>query len=122
MTFQKLFTPQEANERLPLIKQIVFDILKRGKTLQAMATEFEGDLPKRGLKLQDELESLMRELENLGCYFKDWNFEIGLVDFPSEINGEVVFLCWRSDEPNVSWYHSIHTGYAGRSPIPEHLL
>jgi hypothetical protein len=25
----------------------------------------------------------MQELEEIGCYFKDWNFSIGLIDFPA---------------------------------------
>ena len=74
------------------------------------------------MTLQEEIEALMKELEDLGCFYKDWNFEIGLVDFPALIQGEEVFLCWRSDEKNIRWYHPVEEGYAGRKLIPENLL
>ncbi|RPI70946.1 MAG: DUF2203 family protein, partial [Ignavibacteriales bacterium] len=47
---------------------------------------------------------------------------IGLVDFPSIINNKEVFLCWRSDEDEIKFYHDIDSGYSGRKPIPENYL
>jgi hypothetical protein len=64
----------------------------------------------------------MKELEALGCFYKDWNFDLGLVDFPALIDGEEVLLCWRSDEPEVRWYHPLDGGYSGRKPIPENII
>ena len=59
------------------------------------------------------------ELEGIGCYYKDWNFDAGLVDFPAEVNGEEVLLCWRSDEKAVEWYHTYEDGYSGRKRIEQ---
>ncbi len=119
----KLFTPQEANRRLPLVKKIVTDILSRGQKIRALELMSPTPLVQEEIKtLSIEIETLMGELEALGCYFKDWNFEIGLVDFPAVINGKEVLLCWRSDEPLVRWYHGFEDGYAGRRHIPEDLL
>lgn len=121
--FHRFFTPQEANKRLPLIKKIVSDILDKGAVLRELLPKYEGqELPLEGEMLQLEIEGLMRELKHLGCFYKDWDFKIGLVDFPAIINGEEVFLCWRSDEPQVIWYHGLEDGYAGRTPIPDELL
>jgi hypothetical protein len=64
----------------------------------------------------------MAELTEIGCSYKDWGFEMGLVDFPGFIDGQPVCLCWRSDEPTVEWYHAPEAGYAGRQPIPAELL
>jgi hypothetical protein len=120
---KKLYTPQEANRTLPLVKRIVSDINEAGKDLQGRAKfetigeespEFKGRLR--------HMERLIEELEYLGCYYKDWNFDVGLVDFPSLIDGEHVLLCWRSDEPEVRFYHSYEGGYAGRQRIPECYL
>ena len=120
---QKIFTPEEANRRLPLIKRIVEDILSKGKRLKALGLLSETPSVKQEREtLIDGIEDLMSELQNLGCYFKDWNFEIGLVDFPSLIGGEQVLLCWRSDEPRLEWYHGMEDGYPGRKRIPEELL
>jgi hypothetical protein len=41
----------------------------------------------------------------------------GLLDFPSEHEGRVVYLCWRFDEPRIAWWHEIDAGFAGREPI-----
>ena len=54
----------------------------------------------------------------MGCFYKDWDFELGLVDFPALVRGELVFLCWRSDEPALRFYHRMEEGYAGRRPLP----
>ena len=64
------------------------------------------------------MEGNLLELDEMGCFFKDGNFSVGLVDFPSQIDGETVFLCWRSDESGLSWYHTIDEGFQGRRPLP----
>ena len=66
--------------------------------------------------------ALLDEFEQLGCFYKDWNFEFGLVDFPAIIDGEEVFLCWKSDEETLGWYHPVEEGFSARKAIPEHLL
>ncbi len=121
--FKKIFTPQEANRRLPYVKKVVQEILEKGKALRACLNEKgQNPIPAEALKIEALIEGLIEELEEIGCYYKDWNFEIGLVDFPALIHGEEVLLCWRSDEPQLQWYHGIEDGYAGRMLIPEHLL
>ncbi len=121
--FGKYFTPQQASKRLPLVKKIVNDILQKGKALRVLLEKSKGQqLPEECAILQYEIEELMKELEVLGCFYKDWNFEIGLVDFPAIINDQEVLLCWRTDEKNIRWYHGIEDGYAGRKLIPENLL
>lgn len=116
----RLFTPSEANATLPLVRRIVTDILEQGKVARAAAASATGD-PQADPSLQRamcELRNLLAELESIGCSYRDWNFEIGLVDFPATIEGEDVLLCWRSDEPAIGHYHGVHAGYAGRKPIP----
>ncbi|MDP2653987.1 MAG: DUF2203 domain-containing protein [Candidatus Omnitrophota bacterium] len=123
MMFKKYFTPKEANRRLPLVRKIVAEILADGKALRKLFEDDKApDLSSRCQEIEDRMVSLMRELEALGCYYKDWNFEIGLVDFPARVDGEEALLCWRSDEPEVLWYHGLDDGYAGRKPVPEQWL
>ena len=55
----------------------------------------------------------------LNQIYKDWNFTVGLVDFPFVIEGADVYLYWRSDEDEIKFYHSIEEGYSGRKPIPD---
>ena len=121
--FKKYFTPQEANKRLPLVKKIVGEILSKGQKLKALLdANTKSDVPVQANLLKEEIEALIMELEELGCFYKDWNFEMGLVDFPALIEGEAVFLCWRSDENTLGWYHPVQEGYGGRRAIPAHLL
>lgn len=116
----KYFTPSEAKKTLPLVKKIVKDILFTAKEIKLLAEEFEGDVQNdpQFIKLVNEVNSFLKELEEIGCFFKDVNFSIGLVDFPSVIDNREVYLCWRSDEEDILYYHEIDAGYQGRKLIP----
>ncbi len=114
---KKIFTPAEASKTLPLVRKIVDDLLKCGRQIIQIHDENQQSLITQIKK--NELLELMDELHSLGCYFKDWNFEVGLVDFPSIINGEEVFLCWKSDEPGLIYYHKANEGFSSRKLIPK---
>src|SRR5271168_1856676 len=103
---ERFFTPKEANQILPQVKGIVEEIL-------AKANQMGGE---------ERVKVLMSQLEEMGCYYKDWNFEIGLVDFPAIIHGQEALLCWRSDEQQVAWFHGYDDGYPGRRPITKELI
>ena len=53
--------------------------------------------------------------EQLGIQLKDRR--LGLVDFPSEMAGRRVLLCWRLGEPEVQFWHEADAGYAARQPL-----
>jgi hypothetical protein len=113
------FSPEQANRTLPLVRRIVSDLLQRGRELRQLAAAEPDEIRQaRIARLQAELAQLSTELERIGCSYKDWGFETGLVDFPARIDGRDVLLCWRSDEPRVEWYHEPDAGFAGRRPIP----
>jgi len=123
---RRSFTPAEANRTLPLVRRIVADVLARGSEARGLADRVEAgevETAQARLRVLDlELRELMEELERVGCLYKDWGFESGLVDFPGEIDGRSVLLCWRSDEESVRFYHAPDAGFAGRKPIPRRLL
>ena len=118
-TETKHFTPSEARRTLPLVKKVVKDILDTSREMRLIAEELgtavEDD--PRIRKMADDIEKFMLELEEIGCYFKDWNFTIGLVDFPAMIDGKEVLLCWKSDEDDILYYHDMEAGFAGRKLI-----
>jgi hypothetical protein len=120
----RYFTPLEANRTLPLVKRIVADIQASGRRLRQLAGELGSAAADDAeiKKLIASLNEFFEELEGIGCSYKDPNFALGLVDFPCVINGEEVLLCWRSDEPRVTHYHSPTEGYPGRKRIPDELL
>ncbi len=116
----KYFTPTEAKKTLPLVKKIVRDILNDTFEIRAISESLGGRIEESHevKQLIYNVDSYMRELEEIGCSYKDWNFQIGLVDFPAIIDGNEVLLCWRSDEEDILFYHGINDGYSGRKPIP----
>lgn len=117
------FTPTEANRTLPLVRRIVGEIVAKGRHLAEFSgVEVGTPEHRQAVALMAELEALMAELHEIGCSYKDWSFSLGLVDFPSTIDGQDVLLCWRSDEPGVQYYHLPDAGFAGRRPIPAEML
>ena len=120
-TETKFFTPVEANKTLPLVKKIVKDILDTTREMRLIAEDYEGKVEENPVvkKMAEDVNGFMNELEEIGCFYKDWNFTIGLVDFPSYIDGKEVYLCWRTDEEEIRFYHGMDEGYSSRKPIPE---
>ncbi|MCU7496837.1 MAG: DUF2203 domain-containing protein [Ignavibacteria bacterium] len=117
----KYFTPEEARKTLPLVKRILRDIISAGETMRRRAASIEGNVIE-DTEIQNiatAINDYLNELEEIGCYYKDWNFTVGLVDFPSIIHGKEVMLCWRSDEEEIRYYHEADAGYSGRKLIPE---
>lgn len=123
-TETKYFSPSEAVRTLPLVKKIVNDILSDASQLRIISADIaiNADKDPEIIRLTQNIEGYLKELEEIGCFFKDWNFQLGLVDFPSIIDGEEVMLCWRSDEESIKFYHGINEGYVGRKPIPDKYL
>ena len=121
ITELKHFTPEEARRTLPLVKKIVKDIIDTTREMRLLADDLEGDVQNHPqiVKMAEDINGFLSELEEIGCYYKDWNFTIGLVDFPAVIDSEEVFLCWRSDEDEIKFYHEIDSGYSGRKLIPQ---
>lgn len=117
----KYFTPDEAKNTLPLVKKIVADILKVSKEMRLLANDLEENIENNSefISLSNQINKYFSELEEIGCYYKDWSFSIGLVDFPSIIKGEEVYLCWRSDEDDINYYHGINEGYMGRKKLED---
>lgn len=121
ITETKYFTPAEARKTLPLVRKIIKDILDTSKEMRLLADDLEGSIQDNPQikRMTESINGFMRELEEIGCFYKDWNFMIGLVDFPSIIESNEVYLCWKSDEDDIKFYHEIDAGYSGRKPIPE---
>ena len=121
ITETKFFSPAEAIRTLPLVKKIVEDILNTTREMRLYAEDINGNIGHDQFikKMAENVDGFIKELEEIGCFYKDWNFTIGLVDFPSIIEGEEVFLCWRSDEETIKFYHDMDSGFAGRKRIPE---
>jgi hypothetical protein len=131
----RLFTVAEANALLGEIEPVVAGMrqaaeagVRSGEIVEGFARKLDasgGGRPDPDeLAAQRELgESLGRlrgsldALDRLGIQVKDP--ARGLLDFPSERDGEIVELCWLHGEPAVSHWHRIGEGFAGRRPVGE---
>jgi hypothetical protein len=66
-------------------------------------------------QLAETMKSALNRILRTGCLIKD--LEVGLLDFPSMINNEEVYLCWRLGEDRIRFYHGQDEGFAGRKPL-----
>jgi hypothetical protein len=66
-------------------------------------------------QLAQTMKTALNRILEAGCLIKD--LEIGLLDFPSRINNEEVYLCWRLGEDRIRFYHRQDEGFAGRKPL-----
>ena len=113
------FSPEEANAALelvrPLAEQMVAhrralrDLQGRQRALVMRIASNGGDLA------PSDVSDLAAEIERIGAIVKD--LDEGLVDFPSERDGEPVLLCWRVGEDAIRYYHGEAEGFAGRKPL-----
>jgi hypothetical protein len=70
---------------------------------------------RRAEALVDELNTHLASINEQGVELKD--LDQGLLDFPSERDGRVVYLCWKLGEDRIGWWHEVEAGFAGRQPI-----
>ncbi len=127
----KIFSVQEAEETLPLVRRIVTDLTAefphwRGavaeyEMISGSATAADGEAEplaaahEKVMVHAERINSCLKELEQIGCIFK--GFENGLVDFYALKEDRLVFLCWRMGEQHISHWHEVDAGFDGRQPI-----
>lgn len=122
MKFKKYFTTKEANNLLPEIKRVVQLILSISREYYGLSSKNENVARSARLEgLQTEFQNYLKEIEDLGCFYKGTGSNEGLVDFPALLGDEEVFLCWKSDEDTITHYHPIETGFSGRETLPDEL-
>jgi hypothetical protein len=66
------------------------------------------------------LKESIERIQDIGCVIKD--LDIGLVDFPTQLRGEEVYLCWKLGESGIRFWHGVHEGFAGRKPVDQDFL
>lgn len=55
------------------------------------------------------------KIQEAGCLVKD--IDEGLIDFPSIIEGQEAFLCWKQGEGRIEYWHGLEDGFAGRKRL-----
>jgi len=62
-----------------------------------------------------ELHRAIEKLEATGVVIK--SVDDGLLDFPSKRFDEEVWLCWKSGETEIKFWHAKNEGFTGRKPL-----
>jgi hypothetical protein len=114
-----LFTVAEARQvltdLLPVLDRIVQ--LRADAAELAAAVSPGGESSRLGglpewKAAQAELDELLTSVQQTGAELK--GFAPLLVDFPSDLDGAPVLLCWLEGDAELSWYHRLDLGFAGR--------
>jgi hypothetical protein len=66
-------------------------------------------------QIGDGIKALAGHLEQLGVELRD--VEMGLVDIPTERDGEHVWFCWRLADPGIGYWHTTREGFTNRRPL-----
>lgn len=66
------------------------------------------------------LRAAIEQVQGMGCVIKD--LDTGLVDFPTLLHGDEVYLCWRLGEAGISFWHGVDEGFRGRKPVDRDFL
>ncbi len=132
----KVLTVQEANALLPQVrlslktlrelKSAILRIQAQIEIEEMTGSEPDGKLGFAAqVAIKHQMESIHvqtqafeRELENLsqfGAHLKD--VDTGLVDFYGRRGSEMVFLCWKEGEAEVSHWHGLQGGFPSRKPL-----
>jgi hypothetical protein len=107
---------EELRERLPRVRDArrrLIDASERIK--EAVAVDSGGVAGSAWFDHQQVLKTELEWLATRGILLRDP--ETGLVDFPGEVDGRRVFLCWRLGEDSIAYYHEEHVGFSGRKPL-----
>ena len=130
----RTFTLEEAQSLLPVLESLLRSALKSKKLIEEVDAEMQATAHKVFLKggtflnivhlarrkaerekALQRVKDAVAEVDATGVQVKD--LDIGLLDFPCMVDGDVVLLCWKLGEKGITHYHGTNDGFAGRKPI-----
>ncbi|HET7337589.1 MAG TPA: DUF2203 domain-containing protein [Candidatus Nitrosotalea sp.] len=121
------FTLEQANKLLPSVIQKFDNVVSAKNEVVRIQSDFETN-PKYMANFKDyiikkqELNSAItnfyksiEDLEATGVSVK--SIDQGLLDFPSLMFNEEIWLCWKQGETEIKFWHGKDEGFNGRKPI-----
>ena len=134
----RTFTHDEAQQLLPILESL----LKQAIGSKGLIEEIDGELQQiahriflnggtmvrvvavarrkaEREKAIQRLKDSLAEIDAIGVQVKD--LDIGLLDFPCKVEGEIILLCWKLGEAKIEHWHSTTEGFAGRKPIDDRI-
>jgi len=135
---ERTFTLEEAHALLPILESLLRTAIDDKTLIEAVDTELQEiahrvflnggtllkivSLARRKAERQKALQRVkdaVAEIHATGVQVKD--LDIGLLDFPCVVSGEIVLLCWKLGENKITHWHSTTEGFAGRKLIDERI-
>ena len=123
--FSRHYSVVEARELLPRLRnwlgelrhlqQVVERGADRNTALFAEGRDLGGERINDQLRDLTRMRELIAEFEGLEIQIKDLGR--GLLDFPALRGDREILLCWQEDEADVSYWHELDTGFAGRQQV-----
>jgi hypothetical protein len=130
---RKLFTVEQANAILPLVRAITTDLVQLAREIserrERLAFLSSGRNANATDLYSEELRQIDEELDKDALQIQVYVDELlelgvepkggveGLVDFPSMMDDRLVFLCWKLGEPEVLHWHELDAGFRGRQSL-----
>lgn len=131
---ERTFTLDEAQSLLPILESLLRTALNEKKLMDDVDGEIQAlhhriflnggmfleVLPlarrkaERG-RAEQRAKDALAEIDSIGVQVKD--LSIGLLDFPCEVDGQKILLCWKLGEKSITHWHGLEEGFAGRKPI-----
>jgi hypothetical protein len=135
---ERTFTLDEAQSLLPVLESLLRTAIAAKKTVD------ENDAQQQALqhrvflaggmfldivplarkkaeraKAEQRVKDALAEIDSIGVQVKD--LDIGLLDFPCEVEGQTILLCWKLGEKAITHWHGVQEGFAGRKPIDQRI-
>jgi hypothetical protein len=134
----RTFSLEEAQTLLPVLESLLRNAINGKKLIEEVDGEFQATAHKVFLKggtllnivhlarrkaqrekAVQRVKDAVAEIDATGVQVKD--LDMGLLDFPCRVDGEIILLCWKLGEATISHWHSTEEGFAGRKPIDERI-
>lgn len=135
---EKTFTLEEAQSLLPVLQSLLRSAIDGKKQAEAIDNEFQEiahrvflnggtflkivPLAKRRAERDKAVQTVkdaITEISSIGVQVKD--LDMGLLDFPCVVDGQIILLCWKLGEKAIEYWHGLEEGYAGRKPIDDRI-
>ena len=134
----RTFTLEEAQSLLPVLESLLRTAIASKKVIEAFEAEQQTlahrvflnggmfldvvPLARRKaerVKAEQRAKDALAEIDSIGVQVKD--IDIGLLDFPCPVEGQIILLCWKLGEKSITHWHGTQEGFAGRKPIDERI-
>jgi hypothetical protein len=135
---ERTFTLDEAQGLLPILESLLKQAIEAKQLIESVDGEFQETAHRVFLnggtmlnvvrmarrkaereKAVQRLKDAIAEIDSTGVQVKD--LDIGLLDFPCRVDGEIVLLCWKLGESAITHWHGTTEGFAGRKLIDERI-